>query len=220
MKNKGRLKRIHFSNGNCGIRKDLWQKFKFDEHVAYAEDALWQAGVIAAGFSIVWVEFHWGTEIYKARQIVSEKLGILANAMPEGVSSPILAPQTSIMGEIMLVALTSDSLSMQALRDLADRQVKQRLLSVTGVSQIIVMGGEPLEYQILANPLKMDYFDVSLEEMFAGMDDAEGALGEVFGGEFGDLIGEEMGGMIEMMVSFLQEPAEDWLDRCDIDLSN
>jgi hypothetical protein len=61
--------------------------------------------------------------------------------------------------------------------------------------------------------------DVSLEEMFAGIDDAEGALGEVFGGEFGDLIGEEMGGMMEMMVSFLQEPAEDWLNRCDIDLS-
>jgi CzcA family heavy metal efflux pump len=119
----------------------------------------------SAGLSIVWVEFHWGTEIYRARQIVSEKLGILANQMPEDVSSPMLAPQTSIMGEIMLVALISDSLSMGELRDLADRQVKQRLLSVTGVSQIVVMGGEPREYQVLADPLKMDYYDVSLDEM-------------------------------------------------------
>ena len=119
----------------------------------------------SAGLSIVWVEFHWGTEIYKARQIVSEKLGILASQMPEGVSSPMLAPQTSIMGEIMLVAMTSDSLSMQALRDITDRVVKQRLLSVSGVAQIIVMGGDPREYQILADPLKMDYYKVSLDQM-------------------------------------------------------
>jgi Cu/Ag efflux pump CusA len=119
----------------------------------------------SAGLSIVWVEFHWGTEIYKARQIVSEKLGVLASQMPEGVSSPMLAPQTSIMGEIMLVAMTSDSLSMQALRDITDRVVKQRLLSVSGVAQIIVMGGDPREYQILADPLKMDYYKVSLDQM-------------------------------------------------------
>ncbi len=119
----------------------------------------------SAGFSLVWVEFDWGTDIYIARQIVSEKLGMLTNEMPEGVSSPFLAPQTSIMGEIMLVALTSDSLSMQELRNMADWQVKQRLLSVTGVSQVIVMGGEPKEYQALADPLKMRYHDVSLEEL-------------------------------------------------------
>jgi len=119
----------------------------------------------SAGFSLVWVEFDWGTDIYIARQIVSEKLGMLTNQMPEGVSSPFLAPQTSIMGEIMLVALTSDSLSMQELRNMADWQVKQRLLAVTGVSQVIVMGGEPKEYQALADPLKMRYHDVSLEEL-------------------------------------------------------
>ncbi len=119
----------------------------------------------SAGFSLVWVEFEWGTDIYIARQIVSEKLGMLTNQMPEGVSSPFLAPQTSIMGEIMLVALTSDSLSMQELRNMGDWQVKQRLLAVTGVSQVIVMGGEPKEYQALADPLKMKYHDVSLEEL-------------------------------------------------------
>jgi len=119
----------------------------------------------SAGLSLVWVEFNWGTDIYIARQIVSEKLGMLNNELPEGVSSPFLAPQTSIMGEIMLVALTSDSLSMLELRNTADWQVKQRLLSVTGVAQVIVMGGEPKEYQVLADPLKMKYFDVSLEEL-------------------------------------------------------
>jgi len=121
----------------------------------------------SAGLSLVWVEFNWGTDIYIARQIVSEKLGMLNNELPEGVSSPFLAPQTSIMGEIMLVALTSDSLSMLELRNMADWQVKQRLLSVTGVSQVIVMGGEPKEYQVLADPLKMKYFDVSLEELIS-----------------------------------------------------
>ena len=119
----------------------------------------------SAGLSIVWVEFDYGTEIYKARQIVSEKLGVLANQMPEGVSSPMLAPQTSIMGEIMLVAMTSDSLSMRELRDLTDRIVKQRLLSVSGVAQVVVMGGDPREYQILADPLKMDYYKVSLDQL-------------------------------------------------------
>jgi len=121
----------------------------------------------SAGLSLVWVEFNWGTDIYVARQIVSEKLGMLNNELPAGVSSPFLAPQTSIMGEIMLVALTSDSLSMLELRNLADWQVKQRLLSVTGVAQVIVMGGEPKEYQVLADPLKMKYFDVSLEELIS-----------------------------------------------------
>ncbi|MFC2112239.1 efflux RND transporter permease subunit [Bacteroidota bacterium] len=119
----------------------------------------------SAGFSIVWVEFNWGTDIYVARQIVSEKLGMLTNQMPEGVSSPFLAPQTSIMGEIMLVAISSDSLSMMELRNIADWQVRQRLLSVTGVSQVIVMGGDPKEYQVFADPLKMKYFDVSMEEL-------------------------------------------------------
>jgi Cu/Ag efflux pump CusA len=119
----------------------------------------------SAGFSIIWVEFDWGTDIYVARQIVSEKLGMLTNQMPEGVSSPFLAPQTSIMGEIMLLSLSSDSLSMMELRNIADWQVRQRLLSVTGVSQVIVMGGDPKEYQIFADPLKMRYYNVSLSEL-------------------------------------------------------
>ena len=141
----------------------------------------------SAGLSIVWVEFNWGTDIYIARQIVSEKLVMLSNQMPEGVSSPILAPQTSIMGEIMLVALTSDSLSMLDLKNVADRQVKQRLLSVTGVSQVIVMGGEQKEYQINADPLKMRYYDVNLEELTS----ATRALNNNVSGGFINEFGQE-----------------------------
>jgi len=141
----------------------------------------------SAGLSIVWVEFNWDTDIYIARQIVSEKLSMLANQMPEGVSSPILAPQTSIMGEIMLVALTSDSLSMLELRNIADRQVKLRLLSVTGVSQVIIMGGDQKEYQIHADPLKMRYYDVSLEELIS----ATRALNNNVSGGFINEFGQE-----------------------------
>ncbi len=117
------------------------------------------------GFSIVWVEFNWNTDIYRARQVVSEKLPTIASLLPNGVESPILAPQTSVMGEIMLISLTSDSLSMFDLRTLADKQVKQRLLSVTGVSQVVILGGLAKQYQILANPNLMKYHDVSLNEL-------------------------------------------------------
>jgi CzcA family heavy metal efflux pump len=117
------------------------------------------------GFSIVWVEFDWNTDIYRARQIVSEKLSTTATMLPKSIEAPILAPQTSVMGEIMLVSLTSDSLSMFDLRTMADKQVRQRLLSVTGVAQIVVMGGLPKQYQILADPYKMKYHDVSLDEL-------------------------------------------------------
>lgn len=117
------------------------------------------------GFSIVWVEFEWNTDIYRARQIVSEKLPTIATQLPVDIPAPIMAPQTSVMGEIMLVALTSDSLSMFDIRTIADKQVKQRLLAVTGVSQVVVMGGHPREFQILADPLRMRYHDVTLHEL-------------------------------------------------------
>ncbi len=117
------------------------------------------------GFSIVWVEFNWKTDIYRARQIVSEKLPTIASLLPKSIEAPILAPQTSGMGEIMLISLTSDSLSMFELRTIADKEVRQRLLAVTGVAQVVVMGGLPKQYQILADPYKMKYYDVSLKEL-------------------------------------------------------
>lgn len=117
------------------------------------------------GFSIVWVEFEWDTDIFRARQIVSEKLPVIANQLPDHIEAPILAPQTSIMGEIMLIGMESDSLSLFDLRTIAEKQVKQRLLSVTGVSQVVVMGGLHPQYQILADPLRMRYQEVSLGEL-------------------------------------------------------
>jgi len=117
------------------------------------------------GFSIVWVEFEWDMDIYKARQIVSEKLPTIAAQLPTHIPAPILAPQTSVMGEIMLVSLSSDSLDMFDLRTITDKQIRQRLLSVTGVAQVVVIGGLSKQYQILADPQKMKYHDVSLEEL-------------------------------------------------------
>ncbi len=119
------------------------------------------------GFSIVWVEFDWNTDIYRARQIVSEKLPTITTLLPKHIEAPILAPQTSVMGEVMLVSLTSDSLSMFDLRTITDKQVRQRLLSVTGVAQVVVIGGLPKQYQVLVDPHKMKYHDISLEELIA-----------------------------------------------------
>ncbi len=119
------------------------------------------------GFSIVWVEFDWNTDIFRARQIVSEKLPAIAALLPDNIEAPIIAPQTSVMGEIMLVSLTSDSLSMFDLRALTDKQVRQRLLSVTGVAQVVVIGGLPKQYQIQVDPYKMKYHDVTLDELIA-----------------------------------------------------
>jgi CzcA family heavy metal efflux pump len=119
------------------------------------------------GFSIIWVEFDWDTDIYRARQIVSEKLPTIAALLPDNIEAPILAPQTSIMGEIMLVSLTSDSLSLTDLRTITDKQVRQRLLSVTGVAQVVVIGGQSRQYQILADPHRMKYYDITLEELIA-----------------------------------------------------
>ncbi len=119
----------------------------------------------ATGFSVVWVEFDWGTDIYIARQIVSEKLASVAESMPPGVGMPTLGPQSSILGEIMIIGLTSDSTSMVELRALADRVIRPRLLSIGGVSQVAVIGGDVKEYQILLSPEKMRHHDVTLREV-------------------------------------------------------
>ncbi len=140
------------------------------------------------GFSIVWVEFDWDTDIYRARQIVSEKLPTVAALLPKHIEAPILAPQTSIMGEIMLVSLTSDSLSLFDLRTITDKQVRQRLLSVTGVAQVVVIGGLPKQYQVLADPHKMKYHNVTLEELIATAENtnsnAAGGIINQFGQEY------------------------------------
>lgn len=117
------------------------------------------------GFSIVWVEFNWGTDIYRARQIVSEKLSVVKDALPSNVGNPTLGPQSSILGELMIIGLTADSTSLQDLRTLADWTIRPRLLSTGGVAQVTVIGGEIKEYQILLNPEKMKHYGIGLNEV-------------------------------------------------------
>lgn len=117
------------------------------------------------GFSVVWVEFDWSTDIYIARQIVSEKLSAMANELPDNVGTPTLGPQSSILGEVLIVGLTADSTSMLDLRTLADWTIRPRLLSIGGVAQVSVLGGDIKEYQILIHPQKMKHFGVSLSDV-------------------------------------------------------
>lgn len=117
------------------------------------------------GFSFVWVEFDWGTDIFKARQIVSEKLVSLAGQMPSGISQPVLAPQSSVMGEILFIGLQSDSTSMMDLRTIAEWNIKPLLLATGGVSQVTIIGGDYKQYQVLADPQKMSFYNVSMDEL-------------------------------------------------------
>ncbi len=119
----------------------------------------------STGFSIVWVEFDWGTDIYRARQIVSERLSRIAETLPPGVESPTLGPQSSILGEIMIIGLTADSTSMSDIRTIADRVIRPRLLSIGGVSQVAVIGGDIKEYQIQIQPERMKHYGVTLSEV-------------------------------------------------------
>lgn len=123
------------------------------------------------GFSLVWVEFNWNTDIYRARQIISEKIATIKDELPAGVGTPTMGPLSSILGEMMIVGITADSTSMQDLRTLADWMIRPRLLTIDGVTQVSVLGGEVKEYQILLNPDKMRHYNVSLTEV---MDAVEG----------------------------------------------
>lgn len=140
------------------------------------------------GFSIVWVEFDWGADEYKARQIVSEKLTIVMESLPETVGNPTLGPQSSILGEVMFVGLTADSTSNMDLRTIADWVVRPRLLSTGGVAQVAVLSSDVKEYQILLNPEKMRHYDVGLSEVIAvtsGMNqNASGGVLYEYGNEY------------------------------------
>ncbi|AXP79699.1 Cobalt-zinc-cadmium resistance protein CzcA [Mariniflexile rhizosphaerae] len=128
----------------------------------------------SAGISIVWVEFEWDTDIYKARQIVNEKITAVAEKLPQGVGNPTMGPQSSIMGEIMLVSVTADKTSQIDLRTIADWTIRPRLLATGGVSQVVVIGGEYKQYQILASPQKMNYYNISLNELLKASEEANG----------------------------------------------
>lgn len=128
----------------------------------------------SAGISIVWIEFEWNTDIFKARQIVNEKIAAVSEKLPQGVGTPTMGPQTSIMGEIMLVGITADSTSQMDLRTIADWTIRPRLLATGGVSQVIVIGGEYKQYQILASPQKMKQYNVSLPELVKACNETNG----------------------------------------------
>lgn len=123
------------------------------------------------GFSVVWVEFDWGTDIYKDRQIVSEKLAEVSESLPPTCGKPTLGPQSSILGEVFIIGLTSDKTSMQDLRTIADWTIRPRLLSLGGVAQVTVLGGDIKEYQILLSPEKMRHYDITLQEVMNAAQD-------------------------------------------------
>lgn len=119
------------------------------------------------GFSVVWVEFDWDTDVYLARQIVSERLVTVSEELPDNVARPVMGPQSSILGEVMIIGLTADSTSMMDLRTLADWTIRPRLLSTGGVAQVAVLGGDVKEYQILLDHGKMKHYGVTLGEVMA-----------------------------------------------------
>jgi Cu/Ag efflux pump CusA len=162
--------------------------FQIETTVNGATDVRRVRSSSAAGISIVWVEFEWGTDIYKARQIVSEKLIPIQEKFPAGVGNPTMAPQSSIMGEVMFVGLKADSTSPMDLRTLADWNIRPRLLATGGVSQVAVMGGEFKQYQILASPQKMKHYNITLTELLKASEEsnlnASGGFINEYGSEY------------------------------------
>lgn len=140
------------------------------------------------GFSVVNVEFDWNTDVYVARQTVAERLAVVAEDLPAGVKSPQMGPQSSILGEMMIIGLTSDSTSMLELRTVADRVVRPRLLSLGGVSQVTVQGGEAREYQIRFAPEKMKARGITISELVEAVDglnaNATGGIVYDYGNEY------------------------------------
>jgi CzcA family heavy metal efflux pump len=139
--------------------------FPIETAVNGATDVRRVRSASSQGFSFVWVEFDWGTDIFKARQIVSEKMVQVTSVMPDGIGIPILAPQTSVMGEVIFVGLQADSTSMLDLRTIAEWDIKPVLLATAGVAQVTIIGGDYKQYQVLADPHRMRHFGVSLSEL-------------------------------------------------------
>ncbi len=140
----------------------------------------------AMGFSIVWAEFDWKTDIYNARQTITERLIQVSENLPEGVNKPVIAPQSSLMGEVMILGLTSTVFDQMKLRTFADWNIRPRLLSIGGVSQVVVVGGEFKEYQILADPDKMKFYEVSLDDLYTAVNHANENSSGSFINEYGN----------------------------------
>ncbi|HUP18438.1 MAG TPA: efflux RND transporter permease subunit, partial [Gemmatimonadota bacterium] len=135
----------------------------------------------AQGISIVWVEFDWGTDIYRARQIVGEKLQTVSGALPQGADPPVLAPIASVMGEILLIGMRSDRHDPREVREAADWTVRRRLLAIPGVAQVIPIGGAVRQYQIRVRPAALEAYDIGLDEVLTAAGEASGvASGGVY----------------------------------------
>ncbi|WP_108823296.1 efflux RND transporter permease subunit [Dysgonomonas sp. Marseille-P4361] len=155
------------ANGMAPEEVERLVSFPIETAVNGATDVRRVRSSSTTGFSVVWVEFDWGTDIYKARQIVTEKLASLGDQLPENVGQPTLGPQSSILGEVMIIGLTADSTSLLDLRTLADWTIRPRLLSTGGVAQVTVIGGDIKEYQILLDPGRMKHYGVTLDEVLS-----------------------------------------------------
>ena len=155
------------ANGMAPEEVERLVSFPIETAVNGATDVRRVRSSSTTGFSVVWIEFDWGTDIYRARQIVTEKLSALGDALPDNVGQPILGPQSSIMGEVLTIGLTADSTSLLDLRTIADWTIRPRLLSVGGVAQVTVIGGDIKEYQILFDPGRMKHYKVSLDEVMS-----------------------------------------------------
>ncbi|KQO91493.1 multidrug transporter AcrB [Methylobacterium sp. Leaf90] len=142
--------------------------------------------VSSPGLSIVYVEFDWSTDVYRSRQLVSEKLAIVREVLPRGVS-PHMGPVTSIMGEILLVAITADAMPAMEVRELADFTIRPQILSISGVSQVIPIGGEVRQYRVSPDPAAMQNLDVTPEQV----ETAVSRFGTNTGGGFIDQHGRE-----------------------------
>jgi CzcA family heavy metal efflux pump len=177
------------AHGMAAEEVEILVTFPIETAVNGATDVRRVRSSSAAGFSIVWVEFDWGTDIFLARQIVNEKIQIAASSLPKGVDIPVLAPISSIMGEIMLISVSIDennnpqNLTEMDLRTIADFDLRRRLLSISGVSQVIPIGGAVKQYQILISPEKLAAYDISLNEV---MKSAEQSNENSSGGSYMD----------------------------------
>lgn len=142
----------------------------------------------AQGFSFVWIDFDWGTDVYRARQIVSEKLIAINDQMPKGIGNPILAPQSSVMGEIFFIGLKADTTDLMTLRTIAEWNIKPLILATGGVSQVSIIGGDFKQYQVIADPMKMKLREVSLDELVAACENisnnSSGGVIRDFGNEY------------------------------------
>ena len=140
------------------------------------------------GFSIVWVEFDWGTEIYRARQTVSEKLAEVRESLPRDAGNPTLGPHSSILGEMMIICLTADTTSLRDLHTMAQWDIRPRLMATGGVAQVAVAGGETMEYQILLNPDRMRHYGILLSDVIEAVDgmnqNRTGGITNAYGNEY------------------------------------